>query len=258
MLSYVDYFCIKLYNKVMNKTPTLHIEANLGEIAETVILPGDPLRAKKMAEKYLKDAKLVSKIRNNFCYTGTYCGKPVSIMSTGMGPASMGIYSHELFNFYNVKNAIRVGTIGSLNDHFHLGDILIAQNVYTNTNYMDIFPQGKTICKVKGVNLFHASENLVEKALEVDSSLQKNFCNIWTTDSFYSTLPSELVKKIDLAGVEMEGAALYLNAQLSRANALCICTVSDELFSGKKASVDERENNFYKMFEIALNVALKL
>ncbi len=242
----------------MNKTPTLHIEAKLGEIAETVILPGDPLRAKKMAEKYLKNAKLVSKIRNNFCYTGTYCGKAVSIMSTGMGPASMGIYSHELFNYYNVKNAIRVGTIGSLNDNFHLGDILIAQNVYTDTNYMNIFPEGKTICKVKGVNSFPASEKLVEKTLEVDRSLEKNLCNIWTTDTFYATLPADLVKKLGIAGVEMEGSALYLNAKLSNANALCICTVSDELFSGKRASSKERENNFYKMFEIALNLVLKL
>ena len=187
----------------MNKTPTPHIEAKLGEIAETVILPGDPLRAKKMAEKYLKNAKLVSSVRNNYCYTGTYCGKAVSIMSTGMGTASMGIYSHELFNFYNVKNAIRVGTIGSLNDNFHIGDILVAQKVFTNTNFMDIFPQGKTICNVKGINSFCASEKIVKIALEVDGSLQKNLCNIWSTDTFYSTLPSELVKELDIAGVEM-------------------------------------------------------
>lgn len=242
----------------MNKTPTPHIGAKLGEIAETVILPGDPLRAKKMAKKYLKNAKLVSSVRNNYCYTGTYCGKTVSIMSTGMGPASMGIYSHELFNFYNVKNAIRVGTIGSLDDNFHIGDILIAQNAYTNTNYMDIFPQGKTICKVAGVNSFSASEGLIKKALELDNSLTKNLCNIWTTDTFYSTLPASLVKKLRIAGVEMEGASLYLNAGLSHKNALCICTVSDEIYSNKSASSDERENNFYKMFELALNIALKL
>ncbi len=242
----------------MNNIPTPHIGAKLGEIAETVILPGDPLRAKKMAEKYLKNAKLVSSVRNNYCYTGTYRGKRVSIMSTGMGTASMGIYSHELFNFYNVKNAIRVGTIGSLDENFHIGDILIAQNAHTNTNYMDIFPQGKTICKMKGVNSFAASKNLVEKALEVDSSLKYNLCDIWTTDTFYSTLPAPIVKKLNIAGVEMEGAALYLNAEVVHKNALCICTVSDEIYSNKSASSDERENNFYKMFELALNIALKL
>ncbi len=242
----------------MNKIPTPHIGAKLGEIAETVILPGDPLRAKKMAEKYLKNAKLVSSVRNNFCYTGTFCGKRVSIMSTGMGTASMGIYSHELFNFYNVKNAIRVGTIGSLDENFHIGDILIAQNAHTNTNYMDIFPQGKTICKMKGVNSFAASKNLVEKALEVDSSLKGNLCDIWTTDTFYSTPPAALVKELNIAGVEMEGAALYLNAEIAHKNALCICTVSDEIYSNKSASSDERENNFYKMFELALNIALRL
>ena len=242
----------------MNKTPTPHIGAKLGEIAETVILPGDPLRAKKMAEKYLENTTLVSSVRNNYCYTGTYQGKPVSIMSTGMGTASMGIYSYELFNFYNVKNAIRVGTIGSLNKNFHIGNLLIAQNTHTNTNYMNIFPQGKTVCQVEGVNSFAASKSLVEKALEVDSSLEKNICDIWTTDTFYSTLPAALVKKLNIAGVEMEGAALYLNAELAHKNALCICTVSDEIYSNKSASADERENNFYKMFELALNIALKL
>ncbi|MGN0798427.1 MAG: purine-nucleoside phosphorylase [Christensenellales bacterium] len=242
----------------MNKTPTPHIEAKFGEIAQTVILPGDPLRAKKMAKKYLKDAKLVSSVRNNFCYTGTYNGKPVSIMSTGMGPASMGIYAYELFNYYGVKNAIRVGTIGSLNPKYCIGDILIAQNCYTNTNLMDIYQNGKTICGTKGVNCFEASDNLLHKMLEQDSNLQNNLCNIWTTDTFYSTLNQSLVKKLDIAGVEMEGASLYLNAKLANANALCLCTVSDEIYSGKCTTSSERENNFFKMFELALSVASKL
>ena len=242
----------------MNKTPTPHIEAKFGEIAQTVILPGDPLRAKKMAKKYLKDAKLVSSVRNNYCYTGTYNGKPVSIMSTGMGPASMGIYAYELFNYYGVKNAIRVGTIGSLNPKYCIGDILIAQNCYTNTNLMDIYQNGKTICGTKGVNCFEASNNLLHKMLEQDSNLQNNLCNIWTTDTFYSTLNQSLVKKLDIAGVEMEGASLYLNAKLANANALCLCTVSDEIYSGKCTTSSERENNFFKMFELALSIASKL
>ena len=203
----------------MNKTPTPHIEAKLGEIAKTVILPGDPLRAKRMAKKYLKDAKLVSSVRNNFRYTGTYNGKPVSIMSTGMGPASMGIYSYELFNYYGVKNAIRVGTIGSLSPKHKIGDLLIAKNCYTNTNLMDIYQNGKTICGTKGVNCFEASKELVQKALEKQPNIEDNLCNIWTTDTFYSSLNKSLVQKLDIAGVEMEGASLYLNAQLANANA---------------------------------------
>lgn len=242
----------------MKTTPTPHISAKLGEIAQTVILPGDPLRAKLMAEKFLKNVKLVSSVRNNFCYTGTYKDKPVSIMSTGMGPASMGIYSHELFNFYNVKTAIRVGTIGSLDENFHIGDILIAQNAYTNTNFMNIYQNGKNICGTNGVNCFAASQNLVQKALDIDNSLKNNICNIWTTDTFYSSLPQNLVRSLGIAGVEMEGAALFLNAQQCGASALCICTVSDEIFSGKSASSKVRESNFSKMFALALDIASKL
>ena len=242
----------------MNKTPTPHIEAKLGEIAKTVILPGDPLRAKRMAKKYLKDAKLVSSVRNNFCYTGTYNGKPVSIMSTGMGPASMGIYSYELFNYYGVKNAIRVGTIGSLSPKHKIGDLLIAKNCYTNTNLMDIYQNGKTICGTKGVNCFEASKELVQKALEKQPNIEDNLCNIWTTDTFYSSLNKSLVQKLDIAGVEMEGASLYLNAKLANANALCICTVSDEIYSGKSTTSSEREKTFFKMFELALSIASTL
>lgn len=242
----------------MNKTPTPHIEAKLGEIAKTVILPGDPLRAKRMAKKYLKDAKLVSSVRNNFCYTGTYNGKPVSIMSTGMGPASMGIYSYELFNYYGVKNAIRVGTIGSLSPKHKIGDLLIAKNCYTNTNLMDIYQNGKTICGTKGINCFEASKELVQKALEKQPNIEDNLCNIWTTDTFYSSLNKSLVQKLDIAGVEMEGASLYLNAKLANANALCICTVSDEIYSGKSTTSSEREKNFFKMFELALSISSTL
>ena len=122
-----------------NLTPTPHNGAKLGEIAKTILLPGDAIRARLISEKFLTDVKLVNTVRNNYCFTGLYKGKPVSVMSTGMGCASMGIYSHELFNFYGVENAIRTGTIGSLNPNYVIKDIIVAENTITDTNYMGFY-----------------------------------------------------------------------------------------------------------------------
>ena len=232
---------------------TLHIDASLGEIAKTVVMPGDPLRAKKMAKKYLKDAKLVSKTRNNFCFTGTYKGTTISIMSSGMGSGSMGIYSHELFDVYNVQNIIRVGTIGALNSNLKIGDLVVGEKIDSDSNYANIFRDKKTEMSCSKKLLELVKNEAKEKKLNIVAG------KIFSTDTFYAEkgLNEQLAKK-GFLGVEMECSALYKNALDFGKQALCLCTVSDELYSGKRATSKERQNNFSNMFVLALEVATKL
>ncbi len=231
---------------------TPHIDANLGEIAKTVIMPGDPLRAKKMA-KSLDKARLVSKARNNFCYTGTYKGVKLSIMSSGMGSGSMGIYSHELFETYNVQNIIRVGTIGSLNPNIKIGDVIVGEKIDSDSNYGDILVENKTQMSCSPKILSHITSIAKEKNAKV--ALGK----IFSTDTFYakSGVNDELSRK-GFLGVEMECSALYKNAIDFGRHAICLCTVTDELLSGKRASSRERQNNFSQVFSLALDVAITL
>lgn len=232
---------------------TPHIDANLGEIAPTVIMPGDPLRAKKMAKKYLLDAKLVSKARNNFCFTGTYNGTVVSIMSSGMGSGSMGIYSYELFEKYNVKNIIRVGTIGALSPKLKIGDLVVGKEIDSDSNYANIFRDKKTKMKCSKTILNCLNEVAIEKNINVVAG------KIFSTDTFYGEQGlNEQLAKDGFLGVEMESSALYKNAIDCNKQALCLCTVSDELYCGKRATIKDRQNNFFKMFEIALEMATRL
>ncbi len=238
----------------MNKTPTAHIEAKVNDIAKTVIMPGDPRRAEKMAKKFLKDVKLVNSVRNNYCFTGFYNGTKVSIMSSGMGTPSMGIYSYELFNFYNVENIIRVGTIGSLDKSFKIGDIIIGNEVITDTNYNSLYARNKE------TKLF-ASKKLVELAKKFSQAenIKAKLGAIYTTDTFYSSEEkTKHIISLGAKGVEMEAAALYENANNSNKNALTICTISDEILTNKATTSFERENNFDKMFELALKISTKL
>ncbi|MBQ3213720.1 MAG: purine-nucleoside phosphorylase [Clostridia bacterium] len=237
-----------------NLTPTPHNCAKLGEIAKTVLLPGDAVRAKLIAEKFLTDVKLVNVVRNNYCFTGLYKGKPVSVMSTGMGCASMGIYSYELFNFYGVENAIRTGTIGSLNTNYVIKDIIVAENTITDTNYLGFYSkygEGKLPC----------STELLSQIKEVAKKTKKKIkvANIYTSDTFYNTEEGSAHQaSLGVAGVEMECAALYYNAINAGKKALCVCTVSDEILTGKATSSEERQNNFLGMAELALDLAIKL
>lgn len=232
-------------------TPTPHNNAKLGEIAKTVILPGDPLRAKVIAEKFLTDVKEISCIRNNLCFTGNYEGKPITIMSTGMGCASMGIYSYELFNFYNVENAIRVGTIGALDENYKIGDIVIAKDCISNTNYFNFYAKN-------GESKIECSNYLLEKAqfISKQNNIPAKTALVYTTDTFYG--PKEEVSKqisTGAMGVEMECAALYLNAKNSNKNALTICTVSDEIYSGNLTTGEERQTLFLDMCKLALDLS---
>lgn len=238
----------------MNNTPTPHNEAKLGDIAKSILLPGDPKRAKLIAEKFLTDAKLVNSVRNNLCYTGLYNGKPVSIMSTGMGCASMGIFSYELFNFYNVENAIRIGTIGAVDSNYKIGDIILAKKTITDSNYMGLFSKN-------GESTLECSKDLLENAENIakEKNINTKTATIYTTDTFYCTEEMDKhQKELGIAGTEMECSALYLNAKNSNKKALTICTVSDERYSGRTASSDARQNLFLDMAILALDLITNL
>lgn len=232
--------------------PTPHITAKLGDFAETVLMPGDPLRAKFIAENFLENAVLVNKVRGINGYTGYYKGKRVSVMASGMGQPSIGIYSYELYNFYDVKNIIRVGSCGSFDKDLHVRDIIIAMGACTNGNYAAQYKLPGTFSPI-------ASFDLVKKAVELCEKLDVNYKvgNILSSDMFYDDANSGMEwAKMGVLGVEMESAALYCNAARAGKNALCICTVSDSfVYPEENTTAEERQNSFTKMMEIALEIA---
>lgn len=233
--------------------PTPHIQAERKDlIAESVLLPGDPLRAKFIAEKYLESPVQFNSTRNMFGYTGTYKGKKVSVMGTGMGMPSIGIYSFELIHFYGVKNLIRIGSCGSMQKDINIRDIVIGMSASTNSNYASQYGLPGSFAPT-------ASWNLLKKA--VDTAEKNNVSyrvgNILSSDIFYND-DSEAWKKwagMGVLAVEMEAAALYMNAARAGVDALCILTVSDSLASHKETTAEERQNTFTQMMEIALEIA---
>lgn len=232
--------------------PTPHISAKRGDFAETVLMPGDPLRAKFIAENFLTDAVLVNNVRGINGYTGYYNGKRVSVMASGMGQPSIGIYSYELYNFYGVKNIIRVGSCGSFDKDLHVRDIIIAQGACTNGNYASQYKLPGTFCPI-------ADFGLLRKAVECAEKLGVNYKvgNILSSDTFYDDSNSGMEwAKMGVLGVEMESAALYCNAARAGKSALCICTVSDSfIYPEENTTAEEREKSFTKMMEIALELA---
>ena len=232
--------------------PTPHISAKLGDFAKTVLMPGDPLRAKFIAETYLEDAVLVNNVRGVQGYTGYYKGKRVSVMASGMGQPSIGIYSYELFNFYGVESIIRVGSCGSFSPELHARDIIVAMGACTNGNYASQYNLPGTFAPI-------ASYELVAKAVEECEKAGVNFRvgNILSSDMFYDDANSGMQwAKMGVLGVEMESAALYCNAARAGKKALCICTVSDSfIYPEENTTAEERQISFTKMMEIALNIA---
>lgn len=232
-------------------TPTPHNAAAYGEIAPTVIMAGDPLRVKFIAENYLENPKLYNEVRGMLGYTGFYKGKRVSVQGHGMGIPSIGIYSYELFNFYDVDNIIRVGSAGGIAPGLKLRDVVIGAGACTNSNFAHQFGLPGTFAPI-------ASFSLLEKAVSAARKMGKEpvVGNIISSDTFYEDIPSfELWRKMGVLAVEMEAAALYMNAARSGKNALCICTISDlpmDPTSGE-CSPAEREQSFNEMIEIALN-----
>lgn len=232
--------------------PTPHINAKAGDFAETVLMPGDPKRSKMIAEKFLDNAVLVNDVRGVQGYTGTYKGKRVSVMASGMGQPAIGIYSYELFAFYDITNIIRIGSCGSIDPELHLQDIVIAQGACTNSAYADQYNLPGTFAPI-------ASYELLEKAVSAARESGANFKvgNILSSDTFYDDAQSGLEwAKMGVLGIEMESAALYCNAARLGKNALCICTVSDSFnYPDEVMSAEERQNSLTKMIEIALEIA---
>ena len=232
-------------------TPTPHNAAKEGEIARTVLMPGDPLRAKFIAEHYLKDAVCFNTVRNMLGFTGTYRGKPVSVMGGGMGMPSVGIYTYELYHFYGVENIIRIGSAGAVADRVKLRDIVIGMGACTDSNYAAQFGLPGTFAPV-------ADYDLLRKA--VDCARQKGIApvvgNILSADAFYDDRRDSLArwKKMGVLAVEMEAAALYMNAARAGKRALCILTISDCPFTGESLPAEERETSFTQMMEIALEL----
>ena len=219
--------------------PTPHIAAKLGDFANTVLMPGDPLRSKFIAENFLTDAVLVNNVRGVQGYTGLYNGKRVSVMASGMGIPSIGIYSYELYNFYNVQNIIRIGSAGAMQPDIKLRSLVFAQGACTNSNYAHQFEMPGTIAPI-------ASFDLLRSAVETAEKLRYDYKvgNVLSSDTFYDDGKGSAVwKKMGVLAVEMESAALYLNAARAGKKALCICTISDNLLTGEELSADDRQNS---------------
>lgn len=231
---------------------TPHISAKKGDIAETILLPGDPLRAKFIADNYLEDVVQFNSVRNMFGYTGTYKGKKISVMGTGMGIPSIGIYSYELIHFYGCKNLIRVGSCGAFDPNLKLYDIVFAMGACTNSNYAHQYELAGTFSAI-------ASWNLLEKAKKVadEKNIDVAIGNVLTGDNFYA--PKEATPSnwagMGVIAAEMETYALYCNAAYAGVNALTILTVSDSIVNKVETTSEEREKSFTKMMEIALELA---
>lgn len=235
----------------MRNIPTPHNSANIDDFAKTVLMPGDPLRAKFIAENFLEDPVLVNGVRGINGYTGMYNGKIVSVMASGMGMPSIGIYSYELFNFYNVENIIRIGSAGAISDEVNLRDIVIGQGACTNSNYASQFNLPGTYAPI-------ASYKLLKQAVDFaqDAGVNYKVGNLFSSDTFYDDAASlSDWRKMGVLAVEMESAALYMNAARAGKNALCICTISDCPFTGESCTAEERRNTFTDMMEIALKIA---
>ncbi len=232
--------------------PTPHITAKKEDFAKTVLMPGDPLRAKYIAENYLTDAVLVNNVRGVNGYTGYYKGKRVSVMASGMGQPSIGIYSYELYNFYDVKSIIRIGSCGSIDKDLHARDIIIAMGACTNGNYAKQYNLPGTFAPIADFGLVKKAAELCEKA-----NVNYKVGNILSSDTFYDDSFSAMDwQKMGVLGVEMESAALYCNAARAGKKALCICTVSDSfIYPEENTTAEERQNSFTKMMEIALELA---
>ena len=231
--------------------PTPHISAQKGEIAKTVLMPGDPLRAKFIAENYLDNVKCYNTVRNMLGFTGTYKGKEISVQGSGMGIPSIGIYSYELFSEYDVDNIIRIGSAGAIDDKVNLRDIVIGIGACTNSNFVSQYNLPGSFAPI-------ASYSLVEKAVAQAKTLGVKYWvgNILSSDTFYDDDKEFLKKwaKMGVLAVEMEAAGLYMNASRLGKNALAIATISDCPLRGEFTTSQEREQTFTQMMEIALNI----
>ena len=234
--------------------PTPHINATPDDFAKTVLMPGDPLRAKFIAENFLENAVLVNNVRGIQGYTGEYKGKRVSVMASGMGMPSISIYAYELYNFFDVENIIRVGTAGGMNKNVHIRDIVLGQGACTDSNFASQFGVNGTFCPIADFGLLKKAYDIAEKM-----ELNTHVGNLYSTDVFYNDdeKTTEKWSKLGVLAVEMEAAALYMTAQRFGKKALAICTVSDHLLTGESTSAEERQTTFTDMMKLALETAIR-
>ncbi|OON97335.1 MAG: purine-nucleoside phosphorylase [Epulopiscium sp. Nele67-Bin005] len=229
---------------------TPHIEAKRGDIAPTVLMAGDPLRAKVLAETYLEDVVQYNGVRAMYGYTGTYKGSRISVQGHGMGMPSMGIYSYELYNFYDVENIIRIGSAGAIDDELHIGDLVIAMGACTNSNYENQYNLPGKFAPIADFDLLKIATEEADKV-----GINYKVGNIYSSDTFYDDAQSlKSWQKMGVLAVEMEGAALYMNASRANKRALTICTISDCPFTGEETTAEERQNKFTQMMDVALGV----
>lgn len=229
---------------------TPHNEAKMGDIAETVIMAGDPLRAKFMAEHFLEDATLFNSVRNMYGYTGTYKGKRVSVMGHGMGMPSMGLYSYELFHFYDVKQIIRTGTVGAIQKGVSIGDVIIAQAACTDSNYMSQFHLPGTFAPIADYELLAAAVSSCKML-----ACPYHVGNVVSSDIFYNENEDwREWQKMGVLAIEMECAALYANAARAGKKALAIMTVSDHIVEKTATTAEERQTAFTKMMDVAFSL----
>ena len=232
--------------------PTPHNSAKKGDIAKKVLMPGDPLRAKYIAETYLENPVCFNTVRNMFGYTGTYKGKEISVMGGGMGMPSIGIYSYELFNFYDVDQVIRIGSAGALQDNMKLMDVVIGMGACTDSNYAYQYGLPGTFAPI-------ADYELLSRAVETAKRQGTNVVvgNVLSSDVFYNAMGNvnDLWRGMGVLAVEMEAAALYMNAAKAGKKALCMLTISDHLYTNEHLSAEDRQLGFHKMMEIALELA---
>ena len=234
----------------MANIPTPHINAQYGEIAETVIMAGDPLRAKFMAETYLDNPVQFNEVRGMLGFTGTHNGKRVSVMGHGMGMQSIGIYTYELYNFYGVNTIIRVGSAGSYNLELKLGDLVLAMGACTDSNYASQYDLAGTFAPIADYKLLRTAADSCEKL-----GINYKVGNVLSSDIFYgdhNPVPGWM--KMGVLAVEMEAAALYMNAARASKRALAICTISDHILTGEVTTSEQRRTNFTNMMEVALSL----
>ncbi|MBE6596748.1 MAG: purine-nucleoside phosphorylase [Ruminococcaceae bacterium] len=235
--------------------PTPHICSSPDKIAKTVLMPGDPKRSEFVAKNFLTSAELFNDVRGVKGYTGYYKGKSVSVMASGMGMPSMGIYSYELFNFFEVDNIIRIGSAGAISPSLRLRDIVLGMGACTNSSFASQY-------RLNGSYAPIASFELLRKAAEISEKMGLSYKvgNLLSSDTFYADFSDESTSwgKLGVLAVEMEAAALYLNAARASKNALAICTVSDSLVTGEALSAEERQNSFTDMMTLALDLATSI
>lgn len=233
---------------------TPHISAEKGDFAKTVLMPGDPLRAKFIADTFLKDVRQVTGVRGMLGFTGTYEGRPISVMGSGMGMPSIGIYSHELYTQYGVENIIRVGSAGAMRADLELGSVVAGQGACTNSNFADQYELGVHYAPIADFDLLMAA---VESARELGVKMPVG--NLYSSDTFYDAAGRNArMQKMGVMAVEMEAAALYCTAAYLGKRALAICSISDNLVLGTELTADERQTTFTNMMKIGLEVAVKM